>query len=683
MKAMVTVKAMFLSILCISGSAFCSLRLPALFSDNMVIQQKQPIPVWGWDTAHQKITVTIAGQKISTQADSLGKWTISLKPIITGGPYTMKVMGSDTIAIKNILSGEVWLCSGQSNMEFTLKGAMNADSELAQANYPKIRVFTVEKATSLTPIDSCIGRWDVCTPAQSSNFTAVGYFFGRELHRKLGVPVGLVHSSWGGTNIESWMTMKQLESDTLYKAIITRQKKAITDYPGQLDKYNVAMKKYEDSLASKGYVTFHKDEGNKGYAQGWASPDFKDTGWKEMALPGYWEKTANLKIDGSVWFRKSVDIPESWKGKDLILNLGPIDDFDISYVNNKQVGATDISTPQYWTHFRRYRIPQDITKSGKATIAVRVFDRVADGGIYGSAMDMRLVPADSLKTKGISLAGQWKYFVEKALDATKAIGDWNPGVPQKPLGPNDPNVPCNLYNAMINPLVPFAIKGAIWYQGENNAGRAYQYRSLLPALIADWRAQWKTGNFPFGIVQLANFMDTQPQPGPSEWAELREAQDLTARNVANAGLAVIIDIGDAKNIHPQNKQDVGMRLALWALATNYGMKTIEYSGPMYHSMNTKGDSIVISFTHIGKGLVAQKSDTLKGFSIAGSDSVFVWAQAKIRNNTAIVWSDKVKQPLAVRYAWADNPICNLYNKDGLPAIPFRTDTWKGITDKNR
>jgi sialate O-acetylesterase len=390
-----------------------------------------------------------------------------------------------------------------------------------------------------------------------------------------------------------------------------------------------------------------------------------------MNLPQFFE-TAGLVIDGAVWFRKEIDLPASWAEKDLTLNLTAIDDFDVTYFNGKRVGATGNDTPNSYLVPRRYKVPGSLVQPGRNVIAVRVFDRAGEGG-FGRTEVMSVVSVGAKETDAISLAGPWSYKVELALEPKRPDYGSRPELP----GPTNQNSPSVLYNAMLAPLKPYAIRGVIWYQGESNAGRAYQYRTLFPTMIRDWRTAWNQGEFPFYFVQLANWQAAKAEPGESDWAELREAQTMTLQS-PQTGMAVIIDIGDANDIHPRNKLDVGKRLAAWALAETYHQK-VEPSGPLYDSFSVKDDKITIKFKHVGGGLKTADGGPPKGFAIAGADHKFVWAETRVQGDTVIVWSKAVARPVAVRYAWADNPVANLYNQAGLPASPFRTDDWPGIT----
>ena len=520
-------------------AAIADVRLPAVISNNMVLQQGMKVHIWGWAEPGEEIMVSVSWHSMqwAVTADKNGKWMFRMNPPKVGGPYEMTIKGSNKITIKNILVGEIWVASGQSNMQWPVKRSANAEQEITAANYPEIRLFTVERKVAAEPQSDCTGSWVLCSQETIPDFSAVAYYFGRELHKELNVPIGLIHTSWGGTPAEAWTRRQILETDPDFAPILQRYADAVAKYPE-------AKKKYEQKV------------------------------------------------------------------------------------------------------------------------------------------------------------NEWKEASTKA----KAEGKKPPRRPREPLGPGHHHSPAGLYNAMIAPLTPYGIRGAIWYQGEANAGRAYQYRKLLGAMIKNWRKDWgprrftspaassrdesrggwqtrsSGGDFPFLFVQLANFKAVNPEPSESDWAELREAQ-LMMLSLPNTGMAVIIDIGEANDIHPKNKQDVGKRLALWALAKTYGEK-LEYSGPLYKSMEVEGNKIILHFDHIGGGLVVGRGPDqsgLKGFAIAGADREFDWADAKIGGNTIVVSSDKIAEPVAVRYAWADNPVCNLFNEEGLPASPFRTDDWPGIT----
>ena len=624
--------------------------LHSLFSDNTILQRDIPVPVWGWAKPGENITVSMQGKTATAVADPDGKWLVKIGPFAVGGPYTLSVTGPQTVTVNNVFMGDVWICSGQSNMEMGIGVANNAQEEIAKADFPQIHLYTVPKVVAIEPKTQVNAQWQVCNPGTVGaggwgGFSAAGYFFGRQLHQDMKVPIGLIHTSWGGTIAEAWTSASAL--------------KAMPDFAD-------AVAQIEQQAANKGNPLTSMDEqmaawwkkNDPGSAEGWEAPGYKPAAWKTMNLPTLWEAAGLPGFDGVVWFRKEVDVPAGWTGKELVLHLGPIDDRDTTWFNGVKVGNKDV-----YNEPRDYKVPGSAVKGGKMVISIRVLDTGGGGGIYGQPDQMKLEnPADN-QTAPISLAGPWLYQDSSPLAKMS-------NVPQ--VAGNDPNVTTVLYNGMIAPLLPYAIKGAIWYQGESNAGRAMQYRTLLPVMIKDWRARFGVGDFPFFIVQLASFMAVNQNPEESQWAELREAQTLTAQNLPNVGLGLAIDIGDAQDIHPKNKQEVGRRLALAAEAIAYGQK-IEYSGPVYKAMEIKGASIRLTFDHIGGGLVAKDGDKLKGFAIAGEDKKFVWADAVIDGDAIVVSSPTVAAPTAARYAWANNPICNLYNKANLPAVPFRTD----------
>lgn len=643
-----------------SGAASANVKLPSIIGDHMVIQQGMPAPIWGKADPGEKVTVTFAGQTKETVADTNGHWMVRLKALKATKNQvgqTMVITGKNTITLKDVLIGETWICSGQSNMQFQLSGSINSRDEIASANFPMIRLFTVPNQTSDSPLDDCPGQWVVCSPATASGFSAVGFFFGRHLFQTLKQPVGLINTSWGGTIAETWVSGEALAKNLPeFKPEIEKMNKGrdafdqtVTEYQKKMTEYNVAI------------TTFYDLEENLTNAVKTASPDFDDSAWKTMILPGSWETHGLPDLDGMVWFRKTIDVPAAWAGKELVLRPGPIDEVDVAWFNGVQVGASGNSRTQnvrFWDQPREYHCPGHLVKAGKNVIAFRVSDANGQGGLWGDKADtMRVNLADGSDKTSLKLAGDWRYFVEFRL-------------PPFPVNPSNPNRPTVLFNAMINPLIPFAMRGAIWYQGESNVGRAKQYQTLLPTLITDWRTRFG-GDFTFLIVQLANYMARTDQPVESAWAELREAQSLATTNLPNVGQALAIDIGDAKDIHPRNKQDVGRRLALAGEAIAYKQK-IAYSGPVFKSMKVADGKAVLSFTHTDGGLKV-KGDVLKGFAICGADKKLVWADAQIKGKKVIVSAQEVAQPVAVRYAWSDNPECNLVSGADLPAVPFRTD----------
>jgi sialate O-acetylesterase len=627
--------------------------LHPLFTDNMVLQRGVADSVWGWTTPGQTVTVSLDGKTAQGVAGTDGKWTAKIGPFKEGGPYTLTVKGTQTVTRQNVLIGDVWLCSGQSNMQFGIGNTLHAEDEIAAANYPNIRLFMVgnQIATVPNPTPSS-GTWDVCTPQTVkqggwNGFSAVGYFFGRGLSQDLHVPIGLIESNWGGTPAEAWTSTEALSTMADFRPTLAAMKQ-IQANGGDID-----------ALMAPWYA--RHDPGSAGKT--WANTDLNTADWKPIALPVLFQEAGIPELsstNGVVWFRREFDLPAAWAGKDLTLHLGPIDDRDTTYVNSVKVGGLNAYDAP-----RDYTVPATVLKPGRNVIAVRVLDTGGKGGIYGKPEQMKLEAAGA-PAPPVSLAGLWLCRL-----GTPLITD-DP-VPQLPgNGPNEPTV---LYNGMIAPLVPFGLKGAIWYQGEANAGNGKQYQTLLPTMIGDWRSRFGT-ELPFYIVQLANF-DPSYKPGAlappakSSWAELREAQLLTSQHLPKTGLAVTVDVGDAGDIHPKDKQDVGHRLVLAAEALTYGKK-LEYSGPQYQSMTVEGNMVRLKFTHLGGGLVAKGGDKLLGFEVAGSDGQFVWADAKIDGDTVVVSAASVPNPTDVRYAWADNPICNLTNKADLPASPFRT-----------
>jgi sialate O-acetylesterase len=621
-----------------------------LFSDNMVLQRDIAAPVWGWTTPGQRVTVTMSGKTATALADTTGKWMTKIGPFAAGGPHTLTISGAQTETLNNVMTGDVWICSGQSNMEQGIGVSANPQQEIASANYPNLRLFTVPKRIGLVPEALVAGSWQPTTPQTVATggwggFSAVAYYFGRELHSTLKVPIGLIHTSWGGTVAEAWASAEALDKMPDFRPSLAQLQEfnrirqvGTFDYDRQADEWAAA-----------------NDRGVRNGAN-WAADTVDLAEWKAMTLPQPWEAAGLPDFDGLVWFRREFDLPAGWAGKDLTLSLGAIDDRDTTWINGTKVGATnEYNAP------RNYRVAANVLKPGRNVLAVRVLDTGGGGGFYGKPEDVKLQITGDNATAPLSLAGEWRYLVSAPLVGLQ---------PPPARFDNNPNGATVLYNGMIAPLVPFGIRGAIWYQGESNAGRAQQYRTLLPTMIRDWRSRFGVGDFPFYIVQLANFQATEAQPTDPPWAYLREAQMLTAQNVPNSGLASAIDIGEAGDIHPKNKQDVGRRLALNALALTY-KQPIEYSGPRYRSMKIEGDAVRLTFDHAA-GMTA-KGGTLQGFAIAGADKKFVWADAKIEGNTVVVSSPQVKQPAAVRYAWANNPVANLYNAAGLPALPFRTD----------
>jgi sialate O-acetylesterase len=632
-----------------------TLKLASIFGDNMVLQREKPLPVWGWATPGATVTVTLDAQKATTVAGTDGAWKVVLKAGKAGGPYSLTVSdGAATLTRKNVMLGEVWLCSGQSNMEMGVNGVLHGSDEVANADHPNIRLFTVAKRIAGSPQQDAGGKWVECSPKTVGGFSAVGYFFGRELQETVHVPIGLINASWGGTTAEAWSPRAALEANPLLKPILGR----LIDSP---EFYKVAQADYTEKLARYWDDNRPHDTGLPADLNPWLAGD----GYLgSMTLPtAVMHSDPSLYMLGAFWFRREVEIPAAWEGHPLTLNLGPITDFDTTFFNGVQVGATNTFAEETAKVVRSYPVPAALVKAGKAVIAVRVFAAFGEGGFTAKPEQFTLT-CDMPGAKPLPLAGPWRYGLERSFQ-------WK-SPPRGPEAPDSPNGPTRLWNGMIAPLVPYALRGVIWYQGEANGEYGDLYRTLFPAMITGWRQAWGDGDFPFLYVQLANWLRRQEVPSDCTWAELREAQARTL-SLPHTGMAVAIDVGEALDIHPKNKQAVGHRLALIARANVYRQRRLEYSGPVYHSMRIEGHAIRLHFDH-AKGLVA-RDGALTGFAIAGADRRFVWADARIVRNTVVVSSPQVPAPVAVRYAWHYNPACNLYNKAGLPAVPFRTDDW--------
>jgi len=618
----------------------------------MVVQRNKPIRLWGWGDPNEKVTVTFRSQTKAAKADKSGKWIITLNPEAAGGPFQLTFTGKNKIVLSNILVGEVWVCSGQSNMEWAVGSSNNAEQEIQNGNYPEIRQFLVQKSVSSKPEDDVKGGdWKTCSPATVGDFTAVGYFFARELYKTLKIPIGLIHTSWGGTHSETWTSRTAFEQSDEFKSMIATMP--------ALDLAELSKKHKEAQINKLRAMDFSIPPVN---VSQWKESSYDDSQWKSMQIPGLWDQGLG-EFDGIIMLRKTIDIAPEDAGREAVLELAMIDDSDETFINGTNVGTTK----NKYNEKRKYNVPAGVLKAGKNLIAVRVEDTGGGGGIYGEKQDLKL----STYSQGvISLAGDWKFNVE-SISANKPS-----------VGPN--SYPTLLFNAMINPILNFGITGALWYQGESNAGRAFQYRKAFPLMIQDWRKHWNQGDFPFYFVQLASFnADNGTSEHGSAWAELREAQTLSL-SLPNTGMAVTTDIGEANDIHPRNKQDVGLRLAAIALNKVYSQNNV-FTGPIYKSMTLEGNKVRISFSGIGGGLVIKdKYGYLKGFEVAAADEKFYYAKAWIEGNDVVVMSDQVASPVAVRFAWADNPEdANLFNKEGFPALPFRTDNWKGITVDNK
>ena len=666
---------LFLLIISCSKPATPVLELPSLISDGMVLQQKTDAKLWGRSNPGDKISINTSwGTRASCRADRDGNWTAEIETREAGGPFEIAIQTRDTsTVISDVYLGEVWLGSGQSNMEMTLTGwppndtILNSASEIAHADYPEMRFFNVTRTVSASPLADCNGTWTICSPETAAKFSATAYFFGRALHKKLNVPVGIITSSWGGTPAEAWTPLEALEPMPAYADIAEKLKIAAVQYDSLLNW--MQMLPYE----------LINDEDKNYYAkiavqdEKYASPDCDDALWDSHKVPLNWDKGKLPSFDGIVWFRHTFQVPAEMVGKEATLNLGPIDDMDITYLNGKKVG--EIMELGKWQVSRHYTIPPGVLRKGENVLAVRIIDNTGGGGIYGSDP----VTLTTKNGKSIVLDGEWKYLPVAEILSNKIFfyTDENTFYMQpKMIMRMGSSTPTTLYNGMIHPLVPFTIKGVVWYQGEANVGRGFEYRTLFPTMISSWRSVWDQGDFPFYYVQIAPYDYMEETPSPT--AEVREAQ-LLSMSVPRTGMVVTMDIGNPKNIHPADKQDVGMRLALWALAKDYGYDTLVYSGPIYDSLKIEGNQARVYFNFVDGGLSA-KDGPLTYFEIAGADQVYYPATAVIDGETVLVTSEKVAAPVAVRYGWSDIAEPNLFNASGLPASPFRTDSWKRLSE---
>lgn len=633
-------------------SSFASradVRLPQIFQSNMVLQRDVPVNVWGWASPGEEVTVTLSMRTASVKAGRDGKWLVKLPALAAGGPYGMIVQGKNRIVLSDILIGEVWLCSGQSNMQWRVDqtGFQEKDTTFIQAN--EVRLFTVNIDTDYMPRDDVKSSgWKTLSKENVNAFSAVAYHFGKYLYQQLQVPVGLISDNLGATAVETWMSNEALMQFPQFGEILGPVVKEGKSFAA----LNADFEKIKADWYKKYYYK------GIGIDQQWFRPETDLADWKPIKASGNtWESEPDLKDhDGAVWFRTSFDLPDDFKQENFPIGLMQIDDYDIAWVNGVKIGET------YGRHnHRNYSVPTHTLKQKGNVLVVRVFDTGGIGGFTTSPFWGNKI-----------MWGDWLYKKGEAIDAAKF---------RKPMLPNATpfSSPAVLYNANIAPLRSFALKGFIWYQGESNVDRAEEYRALFPALIRDWRKQWAMGDLPFLFVQLANHYDEQPQPAESNWAELREAQAMTLK-LPNTGMASAIDIGEAGDIHPKNKLDVGRRLGMAAMKTAYG-KDVVSAGPSFRKMTIAGNRITLEFDNIGTGLITRdKYGYVRGFQVAGEDRKFYWAKASIEGDKVIIMCKEVAQPVAVRYAWSNNPgALDFYNKEGMPATPFRTDQWKGVT----
>ncbi|MDD4538444.1 MAG: sialate O-acetylesterase [Lentisphaeria bacterium] len=620
--------------------------LPATFADNMLLQRDKPLPVYGRAKPGEKVVVAFAGQRQEGTADAAGVWRVTLAPLAASAEgRDMTVTGENSIVLKNVLVGDLWLASGQSNMQVRIREAMNAKEEIAAAKYDTIRFFMVKTALASSPQQDPAGEWKLCTPENAPEFSAVGYFFARELVKTHGVPIGIVNCAIGSSSCQAWVAADVLRSNPALPqplAIPAEEYKDFATYVG------VRKKIYEDAA--------YKDPGMLPECAAWAESDFADDDWRDMKVPGSIE-SQGLKIDGAMWYRAAITVPESWAGKNASLYLGLIAQNSVAYFNGVEIGRKE-NNGGIWI-FRTHPVPGNIVKAGRNVIAVRVFNDTGPGGFHPTYPRPQYLGQGNEK---VMLPAVWRFKVERAYE---------PRALSRTL-PEPYHLPTGFYNAMIAPLASMPLRGFIWYQGESNAGNPKQHDVLFPTLIRSWRELWQDDQLPFYYVQLAAYQKPQEQPVEGGWPGFRESQ-TKALAVPLTGMASAIDIGDPHNVHPMNKQEVGRRLALWARRDCYGEKDLAVSGPLYSGFAREGAAIRVRFSHCYDGL-AVRGDKLKGFAIAGADMKFVWAEARIDGqDSVLVWSKDVPEPAHVRYAWANNPDCTLINQAGLPAGPFRTD----------
>ena len=629
-----------------------NITLPGLFTDNMMFQRNQEIVVWGWASNMENITIVFDNKNYTTKTDTRGLWKIKIKGMPAGGPYEMILTGHNSIKLSNILIGDIWVCSGQSNMAMSVLESNNSKKEIAAANFPKMRLFRVYETMATTPQENLVGEgWNECNSESVSQFSAAAYFFGRHLIHEINVPIGLISSSWGGSVVETWISREGLKGEKTFGRI------ADSVHYIDLDK-----EKRAKNYANLNWIEEFRsrDQGIENGEYIWATDSSNYCDWNSMSIPSNWEdKLGN--IDGIVWFMKSFILTREQANNEVLVSLGPVSHSDITWVNGEKIGGIN----NVYNKPREYIIKPGMLKQGENKIVVRVENYGWSGGINGAENQVYL----QTSIEKISLSGEWKYKIG-ALAKKPRVGEKF----------NMNSLPTLLFNAMIAPIAKFPIKGVIWYQGESNEKQAYLYRGLFKRLISDWRQKWGIGDFPFLFVQLPNYMEPVDSPAESEWAVMRESQDM-ALSLPNTGMACTIDIGEMYNIHPKNKQDVGQRLALAALKIAYG-KDVIHSGPRFKIAEISGNKVMIVFDQVGEGLqIKDKYSCLKGFTIAGEDRIFKWAKAELVNkNTVMVYYPDIEKPVAVRYAWSDNPNqANLYNSVNLPANPFRTDEWEVIT----
>lgn len=619
------------------------IKLPAFIRDSMILQRDAKVNIWGWSSPHEKIAISFNNQRVTTTADEKGNWKTQLPPTKAGGPYMLVLTGKNTITLRNILFGDVWFCSGQSNMvhQMNIHDVLYA-KDIAEANYPEIRQFWIPTLTNLQAPQNDLptGNWQAAVGENVRPFSAVAYFFARKMYENLHIPIGIINASVGGTPIEAWISEEGLHDFASIQSVIQKNKDTAYINSFKKNSRNFQPRQMADLglTGEKKWFDIHYQPGN----------------WRNINIPGYWEDQGVKDLNGVVWYRREIEIPAAMAGRSARVFLGRIVDADELYINGKQVGHTTYLYPQ-----RRYRIAADVLKPGKNLFVIRVSNTAGKGGFVPDKPYCIFSGNDTVELKGT-----WQYKVGEVYAPVAQNGGLG--------GISFQNQPTALYNAMVAPEINYSIKGFCWYQGESNTGRPEEYAQLMSAIIHDWRNKWQQGELPFLYVQLPGFMDYNYLPSESSWAVLRESQ-LKALTVPNTAMAVAIDLGEWNDIHPDHKKEVGDRLALGAFKLAYH-KNIIYSGPLFASSASEGNKIIISFSNTGTGLITNDKEDPGNFAIAGADKKFVWAKAKIEGDKVVVWNEAITNPMYVRYAWADNPEhANLFNKEGLPASPFRTD----------
>lgn len=624
---------LFASLLLLTFASKAEVKLPQLIGDHMVLQRNVKLKLWGWAAVGERVTVSFNGKKVSTVASKDNKWLIVLPAMQAGGPYTMTIQGSNKISLNDVLIGDVYFCAGQSNMVLAMERLReNYPDEIKNDNFPQIRNFFVPTKADVTREHEDLppGGWKPATKTGILEFGGVTYFFAKKLYQKYKVPIGIINSSVGGTPIEAWMS-----------------ENAFLNFPQHL----AQIKNFRDTAFMNRQVKTNSQNTNQKNQN-----SYVPNTWYKFFMPGYWADQGVRNLNGVIYFKKEIDVPQAMTGTAAKLYIGRIIDSDSTFVNGVFVGNITYQYPP-----RRYNIPSNLLKPGKNIILLKVTNTSGKGGF---------VPDKnySLQANGqtIDLRGEWQYQVNQVFHKPTNL----PKVQNAPSPIVAQNSPTGLYNTIVAPAINYAIKGFLWYQGETNAGQPKEYAKLLPSLINDWRLKWGLGNIPFLYAQLPNYMEVDYAPVESDWAQMRQSQ-LKSLDISNTGMAVAIDAGEWNDIHPLNKKEIGERLALWAEHLAYGDQQIVHSGPLVKSATLQDNRVILAFDHLGKGLTTNDKLPLYHFAIAGADKKYVWAKAKIEGNSVIVWNDSITDPTVVRYAWADNPRgANLYNVEGLPASPF-------------